>query len=539
MRRHLRAARCRSAERLGEIVCALVLAALLSAPIAMAQDPAAQRLFDESDRLLAGDQQEQALDTLRLLLRQFPNDELSPRALLRVARLERSLGDVSSARASLERLIGEYGRTPQAASAFVDKAEMQLEAARGSADLEAVRTTYRRIPLLYGADVYPRLAARSQARLESARLGLLLGDLEGAIAELVPALEDEPASLATGRIRLLLGQALLLQGRLEQGLDELQRLVDDPSPVGDGAAAPQASASDLAAADTPIATSTADDRRHAARLISLAHRHMVRPRSGAARFARVLRWPSAGPTLREPIAVATSPNGEILVVDDELPAAVLLDAAGSPMRSATVEDVESAGMTSDGTAVVVTDRELILPFEGQRLNFLQPRSGREAPLRGMRAAARGPFGDWFVVARGWRGVLDYKSRREGQELLSSTRPEFVDVERDELGRIYLLDAENERLVRLGIDRRSVDPVVLGQNWRRPAAFALDALGQVYVLDARQRTVTLYDRRGRQIEVFGPNLGDGIELRKPRDVAVDASGRLLIADASTPFLIVLD
>jgi hypothetical protein len=38
---------------------------------------------------------------------------------------------------------------------------------------------------------------------------------------------------------------------------------------------------------------------------------------------------------------------------------------------------------------------------------------------------------------------------------------------------------------------------------------------------------------------GPDLGAGIELRQPVDVAVDGAGRLFIADAKLPYVLVLE
>ncbi|MCG8459749.1 MAG: hypothetical protein MI919_26000, partial [Holophagales bacterium] len=186
---------------------------------------------------------------------------------------------------------------------------------------------------------------------------------------------------------------------------------------------------------------------------------------------------------------------------------------------------------------VVTEEEIVLPFEGQRLGFLEPRPGREKALDDLRAATRGPYGDWHVMAKGWKGLLLYHNRREGQETLAALRPDLADVAQDALGRVYALDAEG-RVLRMGTDRRTQE-ILVQASWKRAAALDVDTLGQIYVLDRGTARVHIYGPDGRQLAIVGPSFPGGVELREPRDLAVDGSGRLYIADSRLPFVVVLE
>lgn len=490
-----------------------------------ARDPAAQRLFDEAKRLEAAGDQEAALRELGLLVQQFPRDTLAPKALLATAELSDARGDRDGARSALERLFNAYPRTLEAAAGFVLEAEIRVNQARSTQDLEEARTSYRRVPLLYGADRFPDLEPRSRALLESAEIGLRLGDVGGAAAELLAIVEDEPPGAWTPRARLLLAKALVHQGETTPAIDLFQRIVLGDGAAGDGAA------DDGTAVDDGT-------RGEARRWLSLLHRHVVRPAAGSPIWTTTRRFPSDGTALREPSGVAAGHTGRILVVDAKADMVFLVDADGGVLQRKALKDAERPGWSTDSWPHVVSDREVTLPFHGQRTGFLEPRPDRENPLKGMGAAARGIFGDWFVLARGYKGLLVYESRRRGTEVLAASRADFVDLAQDPTGRVYALDARGKQVLRIGHDRRSEGAVVRGA-WRRPEALAIDALGKLYVLDRGNSTIEIYAPTGQRLQTLGPQLGNGVELRSPMDIAVDADGRLLIADRRLPFIVVLD
>ncbi|MCP3962035.1 MAG: tetratricopeptide repeat protein [bacterium] len=501
--------------------CLAFLLLAISAPLPTAgQDPAAERLFADARRILRSGDSQAALESFQLLVQQFPKDRLAPKALLRVAEIHRSRGDLPKTRTALDRLRSEYGRSLESAAAFVMQAEIQTEQARRTSDLEDARDTFRRVPLLYGRESYPDLDDRVRARIRTGELSLQLGDYESAVGEFLTAIEDEPPGRWTGEARLLLARALSRRGDWLAAAEVLQRLASE-----NGSAA-------------GTRTSTADERASAVRLLSLIHRRVVRARSGLAPWLTTARYPASGLQLKEPGAVAASEDGRLVIVDPRLKQAILIDIDGAVAGRATVNDANRAGWSA-GFPFVVTETNIVVPFGGHASpRFLEPIPGKEKYLKDLLAAERGPFGDWFVVAKGWRSLLSFESPRQGQELLATAKPDLVDVAQDQLGRLYALDAKAKKVLRLGLDRRQASTVLQG-SWKRPVALDLDPFGNLYVLDRGNRTIEMYDVSGTRQAKIGPTLGGGVELRNPVDLAVDGSGRLFIADSKLPFVVLLD
>ena len=459
-----------------------------------------------------------ALQEFQLLVQQFPQDRLASKALLQVAEIRHAQGDLENTRRALERLRADYGRSLEAAAAFVKQAEIEVEGARRLADLEEARATFRRVPLLYGRESYPDLEDRVRARIGTGELSLQLGDVESAISEFLAAVEDEPAGRWSGRARLQLATALTRSGDWVAACEVLQRLASEP----EGAA-----------------TSSPADRAKALRLLSLVHRRVVRPLSGLAPWLTTTRYPTSGLQLREPAGVAAAEDGRLLIVDPRLPLVALVGADGQVEERRSLRDAGRPGWSA-GTPYVVTKSGIALPFDDRNSpRFLEPRPGKEKPLADLLAAERGPFGDWFIAAKGWKSLLSFASPRQGQELLATSAPELVDLAQDHLGRIYGLDRRAKEVVRLGVDRRQAGVVIRGSGWKRPVALDVDPLGNLYVLDRGRRVLEMFDASGKRLASLGPQLGAGVELRNPVDLAVDGSGRLFIADEKLPFVVLLD
>lgn len=502
---------------------ALAFAALAPCLVqpAAAQDPAAERLYAEARRLREAGDVRAAVDELELFLRQFPTDRLASRALLDVAELHRGQGDPAASRAAAERLTTTYPRTAEAASGFLLLGEERLAAARSLADLEAARTTLRRIALLYGPDAFPQLEARQVARVRSAEASLLLGDLTTSAAELLAAIEEEPVGPFSGRARLLFARGLLLGPSWVPAVETLGRVAG-------------------AAIEGPDRTAFPEDKRRARNLLGLLHRRFLRGLAGQPAWAATVRWPKAGLALRKPVGVAADGDGNLLVIDEDGPLTAILDADGNATARKAVPDAINPGFARDGRAyVLVEDGRIALPFAGLNLDVADPRPGKDGPVKAVEAAVPGVFGDWLVIAKGLDGVLAYDaSGRPVGSLLADTKTEPVDLAVDDLGRFYVLDARANTVQRFGPDRRPQGVVARG-TWEKATAVAVDALGDVYVLDRGEARIDVFDGAGRRLATLGPQLGGGIELKNPVDLAVDAAGRVFIADSKLPFLVAVE
>ena len=161
------------------------------------------------------------------------------------------------------------------------------------------------------------------------------------------------------------------------------------------------------------------------------------------------------------------------------------------------------------------------------------------PVEEIVAGARGIYRQWLVLDQNKKSVYVFDEAARYRSLLTSDdNREPVDVAVDYLGRIYVLDRRTKSVVRFAAD--GTQPTRLIQrNWRRPEAITVDELGNVYVLDRDAKTVEVFGAGGNLRWQLGPQLPGGIELNSPRDIGVDGSGRIYIADRSLKAFLVVE
>jgi DNA-binding beta-propeller fold protein YncE len=116
-------------------------------------------------------------------------------------------------------------------------------------------------------------------------------------------------------------------------------------------------------------------------------------------------------------------------------------------------------------------------------------------------------------------------------------PEPVDLATDSFGWLYVIDKDSR-----GVHRFSPDGVYQGGlasvSWEEPYALDVDAFGNLYVLDRRTKKIDVFDPDGVSRWSLGPVLPGGVELRDPRDVAVDGQGRVYIADRNLSVVVLV-
>lgn len=502
-----------------------------SAPAA-SQDPAAERLFREAERQSDSDTTS-ALAGFELLVDQFPRDALASRALLRVAEIRRDLREGMKTDIAIDRLIDDYGRSAEAAAAFLLRGKIQYDVARSMAELETARRTLRRVPLLFDAAAYPALAARAEARILDGRISRKLGDSDAAAAAYIALLEDESTGARTAEARLELARVLLDGAYWQAAVELLQRSVaiaerDDA----------QATDSDQTATLDPVALGPLPARSER-NLLALIHRRILRPQAGTRLFpsARTITIDGVVPT-----ELGAADDGRLLVVDASSATVAVLAPDGRVLGRTTIKNA-TGPWWDDGRATVSIGDRFVQPFGGPSSD--RASVGRLAEvgkgdgfLKGISSGARGALGDLFVAARGEEGLLRYASPKRAAVLLDEGKHQVVDVAETD-GTIFALDRSSGAVWRVGIDRiPEPNPFVRG-DWKRPVALAVDGLGTLFVLDRATRRIDVFDADRNLMTSLGPTLPNGIELKAPSDIAVDAAGRLFIADTKLPHLVVLE
>ena len=225
-------------------------------------------------------------------------------------------------------------------------------------------------------------------------------------------------------------------------------------------------------------------------LLAAVDRLCLRPAAGRSRWRAAHRLRPSDFEFERVVGVAARGNGELLIADDALNVVVMISESGDVDEVWKVAKVQRPSWGPQGEIRIET------------------KTGRKE----LRGAASWPllhFGD-------------------SEQLPAATaRARMLDVAQDTAGHWLLLDRE-AGVLRLEPGGSEETRIPL-PNLRRPAALAVDPLGNLYVLDRAARRVVVLDREGRILASLGPTLPGGLELGRPQDIAVDHAGRLFIVD----------
>ena len=181
-------------------------------------------------------------------------------------------------------------------------------------------------------------------------------------------------------------------------------------------------------------------------------------------------------------ALAADPRGRLYVADAGRDVVEILDAEGTP------QDMIGGSGTRAGEFDVPSDVD---PTNGQLLLVADTYNGRL-----QRFSEEGQYLESLAVGRpdrrageGWR----FENRREGDPVRGDGGP--IAVARDDDQSIFILDERGRQLLKwtdLGGAERIVGG---GARLRDPVALAIGDARQLYVADAGQEAVLVYDRFG--------------------------------------------
>jgi len=217
----------------------------------------------------------------------------------------------------------------------------------------------------------------------------------------------------------------------------------------------------------------------------------------------------------EPWGVAVSPDGEVAVADTWNHRVQVFDAQGNWLRSWGVFGEADAG-------------------------------GAGTLLYGPRDVAYDAQGNLYVSDTGNKRVVKYDAEGTVLGIVGGVgaepgqMQEPVGIALDAEGRLYVADTWNRRIQVFGPD------LTFEREWPVVAWDGMSVVnkpylavheGRVYVTDPEGYRIIVYDRDGAVVDVWGQYGSDLGAMNLPTGIAVDAIGRVLVADSDNHRVVV--
>lgn len=382
-------------------------------------------------------------------------------------------------------------------------------------DPEAALQIFDALIADYPRSRYPSEPWRVAASVRAGEIELSLGRLEAAVVRFVDVVDGEDTSAWTSRARLGLATSLLLSREWSAAANLLQEVVD-----AFGAGAPSADARSAIAAGERL---------------TLLHRVWLRAGAGETPWQKSGRF-DVGMPLDRPIGVAVSSNG-VLVSDEGLDALIFRDSGGTA-ASFTMPDAQRPWWGPLGDAYVAVRSAVSAPLRGDIFQFTFVDGSRQRDVSDIRAGVRTASRGWTLLDRRSKQVMQFGPTGAFEGALDMKGGEPIDLVRGPRGRLFVIEKRRREVMVFEADGALRGGFSI-ETWREPYALAADAVGYIYVLDRGNKRIDIFDPDGGILWSLGPVLPGGVELDDPRDIAVDGSGRIFVADRGLSMVVVIE
>ena len=390
------------------------------------------------------------------------------------------------------------------------------EAAFAGGDPEGALQLFKAIVDDFPRSRHPSLSWRAAANVRAGQIEIELGRVDVALPRFVEVIEGELPSKWTSRARLGLATTLLWNQEWQAAARLLQTIVD-------------ASVSGSPEADI-IATHVAETR------LTLLHRLWLRAEAGERPWQRAGRF-AVDATFDRPIGIAAGFDS-VLVTDEGNDLAIFIDTFGT-VASFRVADPQRPWWGPFANGFVAAGSMVSVPLRVNSFQFVYPEGSRQRPLENIRAGVSTPDGGWYLLDSRHRRVMRFGPDGAFERILDTgADSEPIDLERGPRGRLFVIEKRRRSVLIFDADG-ALSGGFANHDWQEPYAVAVDPIGYGYVLDRGLKRVDVFDQGGGLLWTLGPVLPNGVELGDPRDLAVDNTGRILIADRGLRTVVVIE
>ncbi|MBP7148282.1 MAG: hypothetical protein KBD01_12100 [Acidobacteria bacterium] len=481
----------------------LALAALAFAPAGtQAQTSISERQLAAARDLERDGQLEQARALYRQIVERDPAGAWSDDALLALARLAapidspQRLGEVTvptamleQARADLERIRKEMPASDSAPEAMYRLALLRLVPQSPSYDVDEATALLTTLPVLHpGAPQVP------EARVLAARLHLHAGRTDRARALAFESLTAEPNGPLAAEAWDVLAQAEARSGTAEGVLPLLGKAQLAGPP------------------DSPTVARAID-------LATLADRLAFAGARAAGPFAAAEATPLAG----KPADLAVDGNGTVHAALPRDNAILSLARGAQQFERRAAQGIIALGVDGWGRLCWVGAPGITL---GDGTVIAVPPDVRPVAI-----APAGPRGAWIVDDRANRLIRVEPGGAAAATAALPPRALPAAAVADGQGGAWVLELRAPSLVHVGANGELVGSVSLAGTAEKPVDLERDELGNVYVLDARSATVLLFAPTGKPLLRWPQAVSGGESpLAKATLLTVERTGALGVYDS---------
>jgi outer membrane protein assembly factor BamD len=467
-------------------------------PRSQSSEDLARRQYESGRTFMQNGRYTEALKDFQAVVESFAKSAVADDALLEIALYEADVNaDYAAARAAVDRLLKEYPASDSAPMAYVVAGRLTMANSRAAADVDTALASFERVPRLF------------------------------------------PSSAAVAAARFYTGQTLWLVRRTDEALQQFRRVaVEYPRSVW-------AARADLAAASNLVAADRATEAF--GRLQRIRQQFPGTPEAATAQnfntilYRLYLRKPAPysfsgryvggeKDRYRDVVGIAIDDTGRVLLGHRQ--GISIFDAKGTLVRN--LPATEPSAFFLDGRdRVVVARGALLLPEKAAPISMLVPVPGK-APreVEEIPAVLTLSNGDRLVADRKGRTVIRVSAAGKYIGNFASVNAERM--ARNQFDDIAMINRDAKSVVVADRDGRTVSTIAAkGANYQfeDPADVAFDALGHLYVLDARKAAIYVFGAKNRLVATMSAAGREAGGLQKPRAMALDAAGRLYVFDES--------
>jgi TolA-binding protein len=488
--------------------------------------PLDTRIYKQALEAIRAGKRRDGARLLRRLFTDFPSSRHAADALLRLAEMvypvsrwseigTATVKRIDEAAKLFERIVRKHRSSPQAPRALVKLGYLSLEPANPEFDIAAACDRFSTSTRLY-----PESRAAAAARFSSGMCESLRERPAQAAREFKRLLDERPDSRFAPDALYRFGVALSHLDEPHEAMLALQE-VRSRHP------------------GTPQAKEALDR-------LTLLHRLRILPEAAGAgegssgerpsgtllyRYDKSYGFAGGGTTvatIRGSSDIAIDTQGRVIVASRKSPGVFRLSPKGAIQDRIDHPGPEFIAV-GEGRAVYISGRnQIAVNSRNWSGADLRGREGR--PVRKFGPIALDPAGRVYLLDPSDNSLLVFDSSRR---LVGSVRPpagqkgRFVDVAAGEDGGVYVLDGRARTVIKLhqGEVTGSVSLADLGTD--RPVALAVDALGDLFVLDGGTGWIFVADPGGRRIDVVRPPKQVTSRLGVPAALAVDSTGRIYL------------